>query len=391
MSQLNRKHFLVLVAVFAVLTGMVSRPLCAAKESFPGDVKGFALSIRMSASGEKFYLLTSRNLTIYSLKTQQVITSYSFGVNEKPLRLDILDLDGDGGEDMIVTIVVPPKLRSRIFTIDEDQKIQPLVGDLPYFFRVIRTKEKGALLVGQKSTETNPFAGNVFELKLEGGKIVKKRSLDLPKSTGIYSFANRPDGVWIRDNEGRLKLYKKTGRKWKREFKSTEKYRGNVNCFNFTELEPMSERVKDPVCIPTPPVVISIPNKIESTNHESRITKDEKVNRWEKTTSATQGDLKELIIIDDHKFFLSKVILSPNVPTKAYLFQVAYSEAGELIDCSNSGPYQGWIADYIIDETAPGDKEGRETLVLLRNQALSGGDVKLTDLSISLLDCRGKM
>lgn len=312
-------------------------------------------------------VLSRRLLLLVDSAGGSHLSKYRFGAGEFPLRLDVKDIDGDGRLEAMVTSVMYAELSSYLFKIKADNSLELVKNDLPYFFR-LADKSGEEILLGQKSSKIEPFAGRVFHLEWNGKKFVRKEKLDIPKQADIYDFTPVNeyswDAFWVRDKSGYLRRYERDGKKWKSTYKTSERYRGGVNCFLFEKRLIMSERVKEPLCVPTPPSVFSY---------------------------GAVGE--ERLVVDSHKFLLGGVILDPSIPQKGYLNVLSYTDVSGIIDCKRYGPYQGWIADYYVKEIRDEAKKGQDkdiikVFVLRDSSEKRGARVRFSELNITNVDCR---
>lgn len=393
MNRMKARFFFLIPFLFAFL---FSPATFSADTLDLKNLTSVAVGVRFDYTSGIFYLLTKNDLISYRLETVEELGRFKFGAFERPLRLDLIDIDGDGRLNPVVTSVVAEGLRSYVFASESGKDIKVLAKNLPYFFRVSRI-DGADVLLGQRSTEVEPFAGAIYVLSLSGGKIKRGERLELPKNIGIYSFASPTTDngkIWIRDGDGYLKLYEKLEKKWKAVSRSSEKYKGGVNCISFTELVPMAERVREALCVPVPPVILRLeagtrtPKNGEGKDIGKGDKADKGVGRWTSAQGQDSIPLGEMIFVDDHAYLLGGVILTPQAPHKSYLY--ALSTQVGLDECRKWGPFQGAIADYFV-EVGLDKRLGLYNLVLLRNESGKNGGVRLTDIDITGLDCKGEM
>lgn len=277
---------------------------------------------------------------------------FKFGVNEKPLRYDYIDLDSDGVKEAVVTSVLNGAPSSYVLKTSNG-KHDALLSNLPYFFRVINIKGSN-VLIGQKSTDEYLFAGAVFMLSFKDNKIIENEKMDLPKKVSLYTFVDQmPDGrLFVRDESGRLLVYKKNGKKWKRIYRGKEKYHIGNNCFARSAVTVLSERREEEACLPVPPVIYA----------------------------AADGSL---LIVDSNEYHFGGVIMSPAVPKKSFIELLSVRDDAPDV-CAQLGPFDGAINDFHIDP----DDNGKLVVELSESAFIERERIK--EINISGIDCNGE-
>jgi hypothetical protein len=367
MNQMKMKKLcsFILIAFIIVLSSSVASAAKSGILSKPlKKIKSDAVDVGFVKGTNQVLVLSRKAVVLFDKDSGQELARHEFGTLEIPLRLDLADVNSDGQPEALVTSVSSKNLSSYLFSISGGS-LSVTAGELPYFFRTIN-KNGQDLLVGQRSSSVEPFAGAIFELKWRGKKFSKGSKLDLPKRVGIYQFTPADpflwDKFWVRKSGGQLRLYEKVGKKWKVVYKTSDRYRGDVNCFEIKLDKIMTERIKEPLCIPTPAIVLT-----DSVKGESRI------------------------IVDSHKFLLGGVILDPSVPMKGALELLVFDEDDGLISCKTFGPYQGWIANYFVETTGEGSKNKTELFVLRNGDKKYGAGGRISKIDITNIDCRDEM
>jgi len=366
-------QILLIAVVLSAALLVHARPSIIVSAKFLRSVEGSVVGFETLQSPSFYVLLTPRELLTLGAGAEKPISHYRFGTMERAFRLDRMDIDGDGRDELAVTVVSSERPASYLFKIDDEGGLTSIVSGIPFYLRAVVTPS-GRELVGQQSISEDAFVGGVYRLTLKGGRLKKNGRLDLPKKTGIYQFAaplTDSEAVWIRGSSDRLRRYEKLRGKWKQVYKSSERYRSETNCFVFKKYDVMSEDRKVAVCVPVPPEFVSI----------SQIAKG--------------GEAKglELLLLDRSNFALGGVILEPKVPSKSFLDVMNYTDLAGLVQCRQYGPMQGWIGDLTVIRApvAPGKEKSPKVLVFINGNEFSKATSRVEEFDMSSIDCQGEM
>ncbi|ACD96959.1 hypothetical protein [Trichlorobacter lovleyi] len=116
------------------------------------------------------------------------ITGFSLGPNDKILAIDYLDASSNGQFKLFVTVVKGGEVASQIWELKNNRLVK-LAEDIPYFFRAIALAGGPLKLYAQEQgRKADRYYGDVYEVMVEGKKIVKKAKISMPRFGNIYSF-----------------------------------------------------------------------------------------------------------------------------------------------------------------------------------------------------------
>lgn len=110
----------------------------------------------------------------------------SFHGNEKIIAVDVADLDGDGVEELYVTMLQGDALASRVFTIEKG-KFRLIASDLPYFFRGMAAGDGERRIYAQQMGLGEDFYGEIYELVKKGTGFETANPAKLPRFGNIYN------------------------------------------------------------------------------------------------------------------------------------------------------------------------------------------------------------
>ncbi|MBI4844109.1 MAG: VCBS repeat-containing protein [Nitrospirae bacterium] len=192
-----------------------------------GDINGDKLNELVVSDGSV--------IKIYNMKNEpQEIWSLKGSARERHISLDLLDLNGNGRDEIFVTSVVneeSPAFFSRdsgtasvtdtgrassyVLEFEHSEGYRKISGDLPYFLRA----SSGTLLM-QRFDEKEILSSPVYTGKWNGKSYEADKRLDLPSGVNIYGFAyvdwkNDGNVYLIAVNDGGfLTMYKNNAAVW---------------------------------------------------------------------------------------------------------------------------------------------------------------------------------
>ncbi len=142
--------------------------------------------------------LGKKGVVIYRLEKERLIEKARYPFIKKnylPLHLHAMDLDGDGGDEILVTLAEPVRtldktdnhLCSQILTF-KDGKFQAWIKNWPYYLRVIQDRKGRRVALAQAEGNYEQYAGPIYQvLWNQRTEKVKLGGLYKP-ATGIYSI-----------------------------------------------------------------------------------------------------------------------------------------------------------------------------------------------------------
>ncbi len=158
------------------------------------------------------------------------------------LTLDILDLNGNGIEEIFITNVDKGRLRS--FVIEYDPKSREFVRidkNISLYFRSFKLPNKKPMLLAQKMGVGEPFYGGIFSVEYKNGEYDVAQAMNFPAGSNIYGttlpvdidYDGKPEVVRV-DDSNHLKIVSADGDyKWT----SGDYWGGVVNYFDTREKE----------------------------------------------------------------------------------------------------------------------------------------------------------
>lgn len=183
-----------------------------------GDVDGNGKPDLILSAGSyiKVYAPGESLQSLYEFKTP---------VSDDYLRLEALDINADGRDEIIITAMRDSEIVSYIYGI-KGTEFSKIWEDKLF------VRKFNAGLIAQAYDKANGFDGPVFSLIYENGTFKKGSVLKIPTGVNIYDFINidSPDGDFILayDDAGYLNLYDKTGL---RVWRSSEGYGNFLNTY----------------------------------------------------------------------------------------------------------------------------------------------------------------
>ena len=134
------------------------------------------------------FIAQDRTVQLIREGDSRPITGFGLGVNDKILSLDYVDTAGSGKPELYVTVVRGDEVASQVWGM-KNNKLVKIVDDLPYFFRAIALAGGPVKLYAQEQgRKADRYYGDVYEVALQGKKIVRKLKIAMPRYGNVYGF-----------------------------------------------------------------------------------------------------------------------------------------------------------------------------------------------------------
>jgi len=133
---------------------------------------------------------------------------------------------------------------------------------LPYFVKAVDIEGDGPVLIGQGFRQEWGFSKKLYRMERDGAALKKAERFRLPKNVDLYSFeifdltAEGENNLVTLEEDNRIRVYIKKGRKWKLDFTSPDKYGGTLNVIELAKGKEQGEEGK----------VVKLPSKLLRTD-----------------------------------------------------------------------------------------------------------------------------
>lgn len=163
-----------------------------------GAMNGMALGRTLENGDREVFVAGNRSLQYFRMGDGlKLLADVPLGGEEKVLGVDTADLDGDGVQEVYLTVVSGETLVSRVY-LAESTGLKKIAENLPYFMRgMALAGEKKKIYVQQMSSDAD-FYGDIYELTKNGDRYEIKNPLKLPRFAFLYNFNQ------FKDREGKI-------------------------------------------------------------------------------------------------------------------------------------------------------------------------------------------
>lgn len=177
----------------------------------------------------------SRRLWVYKVNGNKVIP---FKKMEKSatnlfLSLEMLDIDGDGRAEIVVTNLVGDRLQTFVLKY-KGEAFEAVALEIPYYVISLEDGKGNRRLAGQARGATEPFFGKVVYLKWDGKTLVPNGDVPVSVASGIFGLASFPGEAEKRflyiDADEHLRILDPKG---KTVYKTKEYYSGAIHLFTW--------------------------------------------------------------------------------------------------------------------------------------------------------------
>jgi hypothetical protein len=120
-------------------------------------------------------------------EVMKLIATVDFRANEKVISVDAADADGDGRQELYITVIRGGELASQVWEVQGDKLVR-IPGDFPYYFHSISLGGGLNRLYLQEMSPDQDFFGDLYEAHRNGSTITKGNPIKLPRYGNIYNF-----------------------------------------------------------------------------------------------------------------------------------------------------------------------------------------------------------
>lgn len=225
---------------FAATEARVQRPVSFWKSrSFKTVLKGLAIGDVDGDKNNETVFIDDNTIFIYRQNKGRFfkIAQIDGSSADRYIGVDVADINANGRAEIFVTNVHAENGRLRSFVLEHDgSTFVRIEGNANWYFRVLRIKDRGNILLGQKQGMKDIFSGPVYELLWQNGAYEPAGQQNLPRGINVFGFAR---GSIAGDGRDMIVAFNKgdflyiTNAAGNEEWKSSERYGGSA-----TYLEP---------------------------------------------------------------------------------------------------------------------------------------------------------
>ena len=199
-----------------------------------GVMLGLIQLRRTDRSAREMVVALEGELRLYrqDKELKLVATESAFEGTEKIIALDCADVDGDGVQEIYVTVFKGEQLSSRVYQL-ENGVFKKIAAGLPYFFRGMALSGKEQKIYAQEMGMDDDFYGDMYEVVKKGSSFQLANPIKLPPQSNLYTVAQfsdkdgKPFFLTV-NTDGYLVVYDDKGENL---WKSSDKYGGSETYF----------------------------------------------------------------------------------------------------------------------------------------------------------------
>lgn len=231
-----------------------------ASNRMEGALWGMASGDIDGTGQEKVILLERKKLRIGRLgaKGFESVAACELPGDVEAARVYLIDLDGEGPLEIVVSAVEQGMPSSLVLSY-KDGKCRTLIEGARWSLRVIESGGSKTL-IGQGWSSQAFLSGAVYELKYEKGRLKADNKIALPKGVSLYQFTTLPQGqdgqaVAVIKGYAPLEVYEMPGKKFKRSWRTGERFGGSVNLLQARQRDLLGEVRSDLVSFDPSPLL----------------------------------------------------------------------------------------------------------------------------------------
>jgi hypothetical protein len=189
-------------------------------------------------------------------------TAFSLPQSTEGLRLFLMDVDGDGRDDIIISAVAYGNQPSSLLLRLKDGRFEPLLTKIPWHLRALPTSE-GTVLVGQRASNDDLFDGKIYRLGMKDGALKAGDALRLRRTTRIFDFTLVPpldegEALVTLKTYASLKAYRQQRKRWKKFWSSSGRFGGTLRQVERTSRPPLQDLPRYRVPVGHEPIALKL-------------------------------------------------------------------------------------------------------------------------------------
>ncbi len=290
-------------------------------------------------------IATEKKVYIY-LRTNGIfkeISQFSSKKHVKILSVDAGDINKNKKAEIYVTCINEDTTRPDSFIMEwNGSEFKEIKGGKNWLFRIIKTKTKGTMLLGQIPGQGASMLDTpVSHLSWKGMKL-KAKPLKLPKYVSLYSFTfgdvmnNGSDMLVVLTPTGKIEIFNSAGKKL---WRSTKDFGGSSTCIEY---------------------------KGDFYNGDSNFQMSSIFLQQRIFVSDFDHKGKNAVFIVRNHDIASSLLANTRFFIKAYIASMVWDKTGLYPD-SRTQVFTGYISDYAIaDQNNDGKKELVFTIPILK-------------------------
>ncbi|SDB17058.1 Curli production assembly/transport component CsgG [Desulfonatronum thiosulfatophilum] len=161
----------------------------------------------------EIFMLTDNKVLAYHAVDNRLMPlgEYAAPLRLQCLNINLMDINGDGFKEIIVSAIMDETPRSFILNFI-DGKFVLAEDRIPLYLNVVRIPpDYRPTLIGQRKGRTRLFDSGVHEILRMNGQLDLSRALNLPQGTNVFNFAFLPQDddfkVVVADNKDKLRVF----------------------------------------------------------------------------------------------------------------------------------------------------------------------------------------
>ena len=227
----------------------------------PDEIYGVVAGNIDSEGNGEVIAYGKQTVYIYRVKGEEILpyTRVSRTIHDHILSIDAVDLDGDGGKEILVTNVTRPGAEGSqladesldSFVLKKKGDVyEEVAGKIPYFLAVLPDWMGKPVVVGQREGMNEPFQGKFVPFRWDGkgfiaGEPFPQDTNILPLSEGLPGLSAARFGKEWRmiytDETSRLRILDSDG---KSRYSSRDLYGSGLDSFKWGPYDPVEQRRK---------------------------------------------------------------------------------------------------------------------------------------------------
>ena len=160
---------------------------------FEMEIKSLAIGDVLGDKQNQLVMINDNSVSLYRYAAGklELIDEVIGEKDHTPIRVDVADINQNGRAEIFVTSLYHDKTLLRSYVLEWDgSKLEKIVQDAEWYFRVMTVPGKKPVLLGQQRGMTELFSRGIRQMAWMNGTYAESSLADVPRGLSLYAFSS---------------------------------------------------------------------------------------------------------------------------------------------------------------------------------------------------------